>query len=412
MCFTSAVIAVPLPSCVMRHDDIAAARVAVSALFFVNGAMFANWVPRIPDVKLGLGLTDGALGLAILGTGAGALLGSLAAGPLATRWGSRGVATTAGVALGALLVLPGIAASWLALALSLLVLGVCDSTMDVAMNADALLVQDGYGRSIVNTFHGLWSIGAVAGSLAGSLAAARQIPVALHLMSAGLALAVVVVVARRWLLPSPPPDAAVGATRGTRAERARRRGLVLPTGAVGALGVIAVLGAVVEDSPGSWSAVYLRESLGARPGVAGLAFAAFTAAMTVGRLLGDRVTERFGTVRVLRLGTLLGGCGLAVGLLSSSPAVAIAGFGLAGAGVSTLFPFVFAAAGTLPGVPPGGGIGMVSLLARCGFLIAPPTIGLIADASSLRLALGVVVCACGAITLLAGRLNRRVVAAR
>jgi fucose permease len=207
--------------------------------------------------------------------------------------------------------------------------------------------------------------------------------------------------------PSPAePDPDVPTRR---AERSPRRGLVLPTGAVGALGLMALLGGLVEDAPGSWSAVYLREALGASPGMAGLAYATFVGAMTVGRLLDDGAVERFGAVRVLRTGAMAGAAGLATGLLLATPAAAIIGFGLVGIGVSTLFPLVFATAGALADTPSGGAIGMVSLIARAGFLFGPGLIGAIADVAGLSVALGVVVAACVGVAATAGVVARRAV---
>ena len=395
----------------MVDERSRAARLAVSVLFFVNGAAAANWVPRIPDVKLALDLTDGALGLALLGTGLGALGGSVAAGMIDTRIGSRNLSTIAGVCLGLVLASPGLAPSWLALTVALALLGFTDAVMDVAMNAHAVAVQQRYRRSIVNTFHALWSLGAMAGSLVGSLAAGRGVPVATHLATAGVVLAVVVIANRRFLLPTADVlvlrDGGAGAVGQRRTDRARRRGLVAPSGIVGALGLITLLAALIEDSPASWSAVYLRESLGASAGVAGLAFAAFTGAMTVARLLGDRAVEHFGAARVVRTGTLVSAVGLGGALLLASPAAAIVGFGLVGIGVAPVFPLTFATAGSLPGIPPAGAIGMVSLLARVGFLISPPVIGLIADAVGLPLALMFVVVACVGVAGSAGIVTPR-----
>ena len=396
----------------VQLDSLSAARVAVAALFFVNGALFANWVPRVPDVKAALGLGEGALGLALLAGGVGGLVGSLIAGPLDTRFGSREVSAFGGILLAALLAAPALAWSWATLAAALLVVVGFDAVMDVSMNAHAVAVQRGYRRSIVNGFHAMWSIGAVAGSLAGSAAAARGVPVGTHLALAGLVLGSAVVVARHWLLPTVTVQAPPSAGHGMGAainwtERARRRGLVLPAGAVGALGLMALLGAIVEDTPGSWSAVYLRETLGASPGFAGLGFAAFTGAMTVGRLLGDRTVERFGAARVLRTGALMGAVGLAAALALGTPVAGIVGFGLVGIGVSTLFPLAFATAGGLADMPAGGAIGVVSLLARGGFLFAPPVIGVAAEAFGLSVALALVVVACVAVAASAGAVTRR-----
>ena len=378
------------------------ARTAVAALFFVNGALFANWVPRIPAVKSGLGLSDTMLGLALLGVGLGALFGSLAAGSLVARFGSRSVAVVGGLALAASLALPGLTGSAWTLGVALAVIGLTDAVMDVAMNAHGLRVQERYGRSIINGLHALWSVGAVAGSLTGSLAAGLATPVAVHLGLVGLILGLVLLASRPQLLSTAEDREPA---RGARLVR--RADFAAPTGLIGVLGTLTLLGSVVEDVPQSWSAVYMQESLGAAPGVAGLAYAAFAAAMTVGRLVGDRVVDRAGPVATVRGGALLAAAGLGVGLALAEPVAAIAGFAAAGLGASTLFPLTFAAAARVPGVLPGAAIGMVSLLARVGFLVAPPIVGVIADAAGLGAALGLVVVAALAIAGLARALAPR-----
>ncbi len=368
-----------------------AARGAVAVIFLVNGAVFANWVPRIPAVKAELGLTEGLLGLALLGMGIGGLCGSVLAGTLVARYGSRRVTLTSCLLLSAAFVLPGVAPSWPALAGALVLIGAADASMDVGMNAHGVAVERRYGRSIMNGFHAFWSLGAVLGSLAGSFAAARDFPVAWHLGAAGLVLGLLAVA-------SAPAMLTAGADRQPTTSRPQ---LALPTRAVGVLGLLALLAALVEDTPASWSAVYLREDLGATPGVAGLAYAAFTAAMTAGRLLGDRAVERFGPVRTTRAGTALAAAGLACALVIGSPAAAITGFALAGLGMATVFPLAFSAAGHLPGLPPGQAIGMVALIARFGVLLGPPLIGGVAELLSLPLALGLVVAASAGIAVLA-----------
>lgn len=371
-----------------------AARRGVSVLFLVNGALYSNWVPRIPAVKDALGLSDGVLGLALLGNGLGALGGSIAAGVLVSRLGSRRVSLAGALLLCASLPLPGVASSWVWLALSLVAIGAADAFVDVGMNAHGITVQARYGRSIISGFHGFWSLGAVSGSLVGSLAAGLEIPVATHLAVAGLLLALLTLATAPLLLSA-------DADRDPR----QREAIAWPSRALGGLGLLTLLAAFVEDTPGSWSAVYMAEDLGTPLGVAGLAYAAHAIAMTVARLAGDRVVDAFGPARTARLGTLLTAAGILVGLLVGTPAAAIAGFALVGLGIATIFPLSFAAAARLPGLPAGAAIGMVSLVARVGFLIAPPLIGLLSELVGLRTALSVVALAALTIAALSDRLR-------
>lgn len=377
-----------------QAEDVRSARIAVAALFFVNGVALANWVPRIPAVKAALGLNDAALGMALLGTGLGALFGSLAAGALVARLGSRRTVLWAAVLLGATLVLPTLARSWAGLAAGLVAVGAADAAMDVAMNAHGVVVERRYGRSILNGFHGWWSLGAVTGGAAGSLASGLGIGAGAHLAAAGLVVALAALAAGRRLLPA-------SADRGGAAGRA----VVLPARAVGAIGLVTLLAAFVEDAPGSWSGVYLTEDLGAGAGLAGAGYIASTGAMTFARLTGDRVVDRFGPTVTARAGALLVAAGVTGGLLLPGVAGAVGGFALLGLGIGAVFPLAFRAAGRLPGQPAGTAIAMVSLIARVGFLVAPPLVGALAELASLRLALGTVAVAALVLAGLAGRLD-------
>lgn len=395
-----------------------AARVAVAVVFALNGFAFSNWVPRIPEVKATLGLSDGALGGALLGAGLGALVASVVAGRMVARYGSRPVTLWSALALCAVLALPGLAPSWLGLLLALVAVGAADAVMDVAMNAHGVVVERRYGRSIMNGLHGLWSAGAALGALCGGVAVVLGVPVAVHLALVGLALAVVGLLAVRALLPTAVDRAARGGGPGDLVGAggpgapsdatpgplgATGGGLVL-TRAVGLLGFLALLAALVEGAPADWSAVYVTGTVGAAAGLAGAPYTALAVAMLVGRLLADRATSRWGAVPVARFGALAAAAGMALGLLGGTPLTTVAGYAVVGAGVCSLFPAVFSAAGHLPGLPPGAAIATVSLVARAGFLVGPPLIGATAELVGLRGALGLTVVASVAIVVLAGGL--------
>jgi hypothetical protein len=399
------------------------ARLAVSVLFAVNGALFANVVPRLSAVKADLGLSNSAFGAALAFSPIGALLAGAAAGVLVARVGSGRLAALCGGVYGAVLALVGVAPAWAALAGALLVIGALDSIMDVAMNAHGLRVQQAYGRSILNGFHAWWSIGAAVGGLTGTAAAALDIAVPPHLGAAGLLLAAACVAAGRFRLPGPDPGAPDRAGTGVASQNDARDArdarytqnarakldwagwrvarALIPLGAFG------VLAAIVEDVPSSWGAVYLRDALTAAPGVAGLGYVAFTAAMTVGRLVNDRLVDRHGLVRVARAGAGLAGTGLTAALLIDSAGAAIAGFAAVGLGASSSYPALFAAAGNRPGVRPADGIAFASWLGRSGFLVAPLLVGFVADAVSLPAGIGVAAVAAALLVLAAGPLAAR-----
>jgi MFS family permease len=355
------------------------ARLAVAAVFFTNGALFANVIPRYPEIRNDLGLSNAALGAALAAFPLGALLAGALAAPLIQRFGSARVASGGIVALAVALVLVGLAPSWGALAAILFVAGAIDAVTDVAQNAHGLRVQRVYGRSIVNSFHGIWSVGAVAGGLMGAATIALDVSLETALVTASVLFALVALVAYRFMLPGPDDT--------ERADRHRGKISRSTIRTLAALGVLAACGAVVEDAGASWGAIYLKDDLGTAAAVAGLAFVALQTAMTIGRLTGDRVVDRFGQRNVVRTGGIVTAAGMGFALAVPTTATTLVGFAIAGLGVATLVPAAMHTGDELPGLPAGVGLTVVSVLLRVGFLASPPLVGLTADAVSLRVGL-------------------------
>jgi MFS family permease len=395
------------------------ARAAVAACFFVNAVFFANLVPRLPEVKDQLGLSNSSLGAALAAVPLGALLAGVSSAVLIRRFGSGRVASSGLVLMGVTSWAVSVAPNWPALAAALLLTGVLDNIIDVAQNAHGLRVQRAYGRSILNAFHGIWSIGAVSGGLLGSAAAGLGVPLVWHLAGTAVLFGAVALVIQRAMLPGPEgddrgPDREQPAATVHDAETTaagRRAGRRTATRALVALGVLAACGAVVEDAGASWSALYLRSELAAGAAAAGLGFVALQGAMTIGRLTGDRLVDRFGQRLVVQVGGVLIALGMGMALALPSVLTTLVGFALAGLGVATLIPAVYHAADELPGLPPGLGLAVINWLLRVGFLLSPPLIGVVADAVSLRVALLLVVLA-GIGALLLGRLLRTAVPAQ
>ncbi|MER6004108.1 MFS transporter [Nonomuraea angiospora] len=390
------------------------ARAAVAALFLTNGAVFFNIVPRYPQIKAELGLSNAVFGTALAAHPIGALLAGLLAGAAIRRFRSARVASLGIVVTTVATLFIPLVPNWVAFGGVLFVVGALDAVVDVAQNAHGLRVQRLYGRSIVNSLHGVWSIGAVLGGLMGSAAAGLDMPLAVHLGISATLFSVTALVAYRFLLPGPedaerPAEAQDG--HPARAETqdgrpARRAGRRSFTGAavrmLAALGVLAACGTLVEDAGASWGALYLSGDLRTDAATAGLAVVALQVAMTVGRLTGDRVVDRFGQRTVVRSGGALAAVGMGAALAMPSVPTALAGFALAGLGVATLVPAAMHTADELPGLPAGAGLTIVSWLLRGGFLLSPPLVGFVADLTSLRVGLLSVVLA-GAVTFVLAR---------
>lgn len=382
------------------------ARGAVAALFLTNGALLANLLPRYPEIKAELALANSTYGLVLAAFPAGAIMAGLGAGALVRRFGSARVAV-AGTLLTALGLL---AAAWspaaLALALALLVAGACDAITDVAQNAHGLRVQRSYRRSIINSFHAVWSIGAVLGGSMSAVAIALDVPLPLHLAVSGLIFATIALLALRFTLPgldpvgadAPGADPSAGAVLATRGRT---------TFLLFALVVIAIGGTLVEDAGNSWATLFLARDLGAPAALAATGYIALVGSQFVGRMFGDGMVDRFGQRTVARVGGAIIAVGMGTALAVPSVPGMIAGFALAGFGSATLVPAAMQEADELPGLRQGTGLTIVSWLMRLGFLASPPLVGLIADATSLRLGLLVVPLAGLAVIALSGVLSAR-----
>lgn len=382
------------------------ARIAVSALFLTNGALFANILPRYPEIKASLGLDNVTYGLSIAALPAGAIVAGLAAAMLIRRFGSARPAAfgTALISIGYLLA--GFSPSALLFAGALFLTGACDAITDVAQNAHGLRVQRRYGRSIINSFHAIWSIGAVLGGAMAAAAIAIGLPVGIHLAISTTLFAAVALGALRFCLPGRDEEteeeavADVAEIAGT-----ARRGVSFRTVAtLAALTLIAMAGAVGEDAGNSWATLYLADSLDAVGAIAPLGFIALMLAQFVGRLLGDRLTDRFGQRLVAGVGGAIAAVGMGLALAFPSVPGTIAGFAALGFGIATLIPAAMHAADELPGLRRGVGLTVLSWLLRVGFLLSPPFVGLIADTESLRAGLLVAPVAGLAAVLLCGAL--------
>ena len=369
------------------------ARGAVLIMFFVNGAAMATWLSLIPSVQQKLDLSAGELGLALLGVAVGAVIAIPLTGWLVGRAGGRRVVTLAAIACCVILPFLPAAPALPVLTVALVLFGAALGTMDVAMNIHGAVVEALYRRPLMSTFHGFYSIGGFAGALISSaLAAAGAVPFYRALLPS-LLLAVAAIVGHRSLPPEQPRTASRRP-----ALRVRLAGVSWP---LAALGIMAFCSFLAEGASGDWSALYLHKTLGADAAYAATGFAAFSIAMAIGRLSGDRLTSRLGARLLLRGGGALAAFGLTATLLLGRPAFAIAGFGLVGLGLANVVPTLFSAAGRSTAIPPRMAIAAVASAGYTGLLAGPPLIGFAAQAFTLTRALIAVVVCCGIISVLA-----------
>ncbi|MFF1398376.1 MFS transporter [Streptomyces sp. NPDC058287] len=364
--------------------ELKRARYAVATVFCVHGAVTGSFATRVPWIQDHAGVSAGQLGIALAFPALGASVAMPLAGWVSHRFGAR-TALRGLLALWTLaLILPSLAPNLAVLCVALFAYGASAGMSDVAMNALGVEVENRLDRSIMSSLHGMWSVGALIGSAAGTLAAHLGSDARLHHLLAAATLTVVGFMACGGVLDLRP----------TEDEEPPPRFALPPRSAllIGAVGFCAVF---AEGASLDWSAVYLRDVLDTSAGLAAACTTAFTLTMAVARLAGDRIVDRFGAVRTVRVGGVGAALGGLLVVVAPNPAVAMAGFGLMGLGIAVVVPLAFAAAGR-SGPNPSQAIAGVATITYTSGLVAPSAIGTVADATSLVVSFGLVTfLACG-----------------
>lgn len=379
-----------------RDREAARGRWAVASMFTANGFVMGAWAPQIPLLLPRHQITEFTLGLLILALGLGAVGAMLFAGRLIAAFGSRKVASL--FALAAIPVLPLVVFApdlWL-LTPAMALMGALIGCMDVAMNANAVEVERRLGRAIMSSSHGFWSLGGFVGGSAGSYVIAHSDAGTQALLAAAVAFALVL-----GAIPFLIADAAHAANAN---HAPSPKGHFLPRdAALWILGFMALFSMVPEGAVLDWAAIYLGKELGADVFRSGLGFAFFAGTMAIVRFAGDRVRNRFGAVQTLRISGLVGAAGLMGGALAPNDIVAIASFGVAGLGVANTVPIIFSAAGNHPGLAAGAAISTVTMVGYAGILVAPSSIGFVAEHIGFRVTYAALALVLVLVAALAGR---------
>lgn len=350
---------------------------ATRLAFFIAGLAMATWAPLVPFAKTRIGIDDGSLGLLLLCIGVGSIMAMPLTGLLTGKFGCRRVILLAGIALCIDLPLLVLMDSTLGMALALLLFGAAMGMIDVAMNIQAVVVERASNRAMMSGFHGFFSVGGIAG--AGGVSALLWLglgPLQATLIAVVAILALLLIASKNLLRESG------GDKEGPM--------FVLPRGWVMFIGLLCFIMFLAEGSMLDWSALYLTTMRGMDHNQAGLGYALFSIAMTIGRLNGDRVVNAMGRYQVLLLGSLCAAIGLALAITIDSAIASLIGFMLVGVGASNVVPILFSAAGNQRVMPANLAIASVTTVGYAGILAGPAVIGLIAQISSLTFALACV----------------------
>ncbi|MGQ4383989.1 MFS transporter [Streptomyces sp. SAS_270] len=364
----------------MPDRSLTRLRIALTAFFALDGFVFAGWVVRIPAIKEQTGASATALGLALLGVSAGAVVTMTLTGRLCRRYGSHPVTVACAVLLSLSVALPPLTHSAPALAAVLLVFGAAYGGINVAFNSAAVDLVAALRRPIMPTFHAAFSLGGMIGAGLGGLVAGSVSPTR-HLLGLTVIGLLVTAAAGRTLLRIEPP---VPAEQTDREDPGPRRSGPGTRGLVVVFGLIALCTAYGEGALADWGALHLEQDLHAHPGVAAAGYSCFALAMTLGRLSGTALLERLGRTPTVVAGGATAAVGMLLGSLAPSVWAALLGFAITGLGLANIFPVAVERAGALAGP---SGVAVASTLGYGGMLLGPPAIGFMADWYSLPTAL-------------------------
>ncbi|HTE30243.1 MAG TPA: MFS transporter [Chryseolinea sp.] len=352
-------------------------RWGVISFFFTQGLCFASWASRIPDIKATLGLSDAGLGSVLFALPAGSMAGLPFAGWLVTRLGSKKVALAASILYVLAMVSIGFATMTWHLVVSLFLFGVGGNLVNISINTQAIGVENLYKKSIMASFHGAWSVAGFTGAAIGALAVSKHIHPSYHFIAIATLCFIAISVARHYTL------------------RAKIGGgdhplFAIPDSPLLKLGLIGFCGMACEGAMFDWSGVYFQKVVEAPAEWVTLGYVVFMCAMATGRFAGDGLVNRIGRKRMIQLSGILVAAGLLLSVLLPFIVPVTIGFLLVGFGISSVVPLVYSAAGKSLTFSPGMALAAVSTISFFGFLIGPPLIGFIAEASSLRYSFAVI----------------------
>lgn len=378
------------------------ARVGVTAAFAAHAVLSGLLGPWVPRIKAQAGLDASGLGIALTGFAIGLLAGTRVADPAIRRWGGRRVVRGGIPMMGVGFALLPWAGTLPSLTLLFFGIGLLAGLIDVAMNIEAVAVERRFERRVMSAIHGTWSVALFVGAALASAGIAAGMPIEIHLPISAALVVLVSAAFLRWLphpedaqeeRPIGEPDDPIGA------PTSPRRVLLLCLVAAGSF--------LVEGIAVEWSAVFLRESVGADPSAAGLGVVAFSAGMAASRFVGDGLVGRFGQPAVARFGASSAFVALVAMLIVHRVVPSVAALGIVGLGLGPVVPLAFRTAGRTPRRGHASALPLVVTAGYVGSIVGPLLVGFIADLATLRIAFLVPVMASAASALAAGATRER-----
>lgn len=364
-------------------------RWSIGSYFFVAGITFASWASRIPDIKIKLNLNDAELGGILFALPTGAMVSLPISGFLVAKLGSRTVMLMAALCYPILLSFLATAGSPFILAALLFFFGLLGNMMNISVNTQAVAVEELYSKSIMASFHGIWSLAGFSGAAFGTIMISLSFDPLKHFVIIAISMILLAFLMKFGRMPK---DAVVG----------NQPLFVKPDLVLLKLGLISFCCMAAEGTMFDWSGIYFQKIVLAPTSLVTLGYSAFMGTMALGRFLGDGLVFRFGRKEILQGSGFLIAAGLLVAVFIPTLLFATLGFLLVGFGVSSVVPIVYSQAGKSEKMSPGMAIAAVSSIGFLGFFIGPPLIGFVAEAFGLQWSFGIIALLGFGTTILAG----------
>ncbi len=371
-------------------------RIAVSIFYFIQGTVFATWASRIPDIQGRLQLSEGMLGAVLFAMPVGQLTAMALSGYLVNRFGSKTTLTIGGLLYPAGLLLLGSVAHLWQLSLALFVFGICGNLSNISVNTQGVGVERLYRRSIMASFHGLWSLAGFTGGLIAAFMVAANVSPFVHFLLVYLLTVPAVLIARRFVVPR---DARPQGIKAAGKKQVKADAFIVT------LGLIAFACMICEGTMFDWTGIYFEKVVKAPKELTRMGYISFMCAMAGGRFISDAFVTRYGTKRILQLSGIIIVTGMLLAVIFPSLIMATIGFLLVGIGTSSVVPLVYSLAGRSKKIPAGIALTSVSSIGFMGFLLGPPVIGFIAELSDLRTSFAFIAVLGLGTTMLAKRLG-------
>jgi MFS family permease len=353
-------------------------RIALGSIFFIAGLCFASWASRIPDIQTKFNFSEAQLGTLLLGLPIGSLVALPLAGWAVHRYGSKIVILCSGMGYMIFLPLIGFSQSIFMLIPVIVIFGMIGNLMNISLNTQALALEDSYGKSILASLHGLWSLAGFTGAGIGAAMIYFDMPPKYHYLFIGSVVLFTLLPSKAFLIDEQRTGGGGG--------------LVLrkPDGLLLRIGGIAFLGMLSEGCMFDWSGVYFKKVVEIEPGLVALGYVSFMGAMAGGRFFTDRIINKIGRLQMLRTSGALIFIGLLVAVIFPNPTTATLGFLLVGLGVASIIPISYSTAGRSKRYSPGVALAMISTISFFGFLLGPPLIGYVAEIFNLKVSFSLI----------------------